>query len=132
MYSPSRAVTIASRIVTLLFALALISVVLAVVDSASGPLSLPMQISPDHLSGLPPATEFAGWPDVRYHLADPSAGQRVLHVLEQLAPLLLVVPGLWLLRGFLGAALAGEPFGTANTRRLRTIAMLLLVGAPLV
>src|SRR4051794_22081812 len=132
MYSPSRAVTIANRIVTLLFALALITVVVVVFDAASGGLYLPMQVPPDQLSGLPPATEFAGWPDVRYHLVDPSAGQRVMYVLQQLAPLLLVIPGLWLLRGFLRSVLAGEPFGSENARRLRIIALLLLVGAPFV
>src|SRR4051794_40995777 len=118
MYTPSRAVTIASRLVTLLLVLALISVVLVVINGASGALTLPMQISPDKLSGLPPSTEFAGWPDVRYHLADPSTGQRVLDMLEDLAPLVLVIPGLLLLRAFLGAVLAGLPFGDDNARRL--------------
>ena len=132
MYRPSHAVTIANRLVTLALALALFAAIGGLIYGLrQDSLDLPLQISPEHVRGLPANTEVTDWGTVRFTLTDPSTKQLVLRTAEQLAPLLLLIPGLFLLRAFLQAVLAGNPFGDANARRLRTIALLLLVGAPL-
>ena len=80
MYAPSTAVRVAYRLVTLLLVLAAIFAATIVVQAvAAQSFDLPMQVPPDELSGLPAGVEFAGWPDVRMHVADPSAKQVLLH-----------------------------------------------------
>ena len=49
-----------------------------------------------------------------------------------LALLALFVAGLWLVRGFIGSVMAGDPFGEANVQRLRRLGFLLVIGAPAV
>jgi hypothetical protein len=144
MYTPSHAVTVANRIVTLLLAGALVFAIYGVVSIGVGiardgdsllypsPMHLPFELSPDDVNDLPPGVELSDWPKVTVDVGDPTTWQMLLRSVEELAPLLLLIPGLWLLRNFLRSVLAGDPFGAANTRRLRAIALLLLVGAPLV
>ena len=45
-----------------------------------------------------------------------------------IGPGLLVIAGLWLLRGFLRSVLAGDPFGARNVQRLRSLGLLLAAG----
>lgn len=63
---------------------------------------------------------------------DPTTKQMFLRSAPDLGPVVLFVFGLWLMRGFLGTVVAGDPFGTANAKRLRWIGFLLVIGAPVV
>jgi Protein of unknown function (DUF2975) len=55
-----------------------------------------------------------------------------LHLAIDLLPLLLILAALWHLWGLLRSARQGDPFTTANVRRLHTFGWLLLLGWPLV
>ena len=61
-----------------------------------------------------------GWPDMRVDVEDPTTKQTLLQGALAIGPGLLVIAGLWLLRGFLRSVLAGDPFGARNVQRLRT------------
>jgi hypothetical protein len=63
---------------------------------------------------------------------DPTTKQTLLQDALAIGPGLLVIAGLWLLRGFLRSVLAGDPFGARNVQRLRNLGLLLAAGTPLV
>src|SRR4051794_9861037 len=144
MYEPSHAVTVANRIVAIVLVAVLSIAVLGTVSIAVGiarggdsllygsSMRLSFELSPDDVRGLPRAVEVTDWPHVSVDVGEPTTEQMLLRSLEELLPLLLIAPGLWLLRAFLQSVLAGDPFGDRNARRLRVIALLLLVGAPVV
>jgi hypothetical protein len=128
-------------LVTVLLALAVIfglllvaSVVVGVLrDGESllygGTMRVPAQISPQDIGALPAGIEMDTWPDVSVEI-DPTVHQMLLRSASDLASLILLLAGLWLLRGFLRSVLDGDPFGAGNVRRLRSIGLLLVVGAP--
>jgi hypothetical protein len=95
-------------------------------------LEVPLRLSPDDVAGLPPDVRPHGWPAVDVRVAGPTTEQTVLRSVQDVGPLLLLLAGLWLLRGFLRSVLAGDPFGAANVRRLRGVGFILVLGAPLV
>ena len=63
------------------------------------------------------------------HVAHPTKAQVALEAGLELAPLVLFVIGLWLLRGVAGSVRKGDPFAPVNVRRLRGIGALLVVGS---
>jgi DUF2975 family protein len=141
---PSRAVRWGYALVTLLLVLALVFGAVSVVSIAVGlarhgdsllygdPLTLPFQLPPETLTSLPRGVRPAGWVDVRVDVHDPSSKQMLLRSAQDIGPLVLLIAGLWLLRGFLRSVLAGDPFGPASVRRLRAIGFILVLGAPVV
>lgn len=99
-------------------------------DRLVGTLPVEAQISPETVplpAGLaldqPLATEL--------EVTDPTTGQAALALAIDVARILYFVAFLWIVRGFAASLRHREPFGPGNVRRLRTIAVLLLVGAPL-
>lgn len=66
---------------------------------------------------------------VRVQDADPSTVR--WWVARDLVPVVLVVIGLWLLRQILRSVRDGEPFQAANVQRLRTLAAVIIAGAPI-
>lgn len=94
-------------------------------------LQMPVELPPD-MFHLPARLDLNGWPKANASIHDPTTKQMLLRSGQDIAPLALFIVCLWLLRGFLRAVVAGEPFGTANVRRLRTIGTLLVAGAPFV
>ena len=67
---------------------------------------------------------------VTIHDAHPA--QLLLRLAIDLLPLLLILAALWQLWGLLRSARQGDPFTTANVRRLRAFGWLLLLGWALV
>jgi hypothetical protein len=130
-----------SALVTTLLVLGLVFAALMIVSMVVGvarhgasllyghKLSVAAQISPEEIGPLPQGLRLATWPDVRLEI-DPSTKQMLLRSAMDLLPLLLFLWGLGLMRAFLRAVLAGDPFGPDNVRRLRTIGFLLVVGGP--
>jgi DUF2975 family protein len=95
-------------------------------------LTVPLELSPDEFAPLPDGLELRGWPDVTAEVKDPSSNQMFLRSARDFGPLMLLVGGLWLLRGFLRSVIQGDPFGTPNVKRLRRLGFLLVLGAPAV
>jgi len=89
------------------------------------------QLSGSHVAGLPrgalPPDDF----DVIVRVRDASASQIRWVAARDLAPGLLVVAALWLLRQLLVSVRDGDPFTDANVRRLRVLGLILLAGVPL-
>lgn len=95
-------------------------------------LKVPAQISPEDIGPLPRGLRLDAWPRVTVLIPDPTTEQMLLRSATDLGPVALLIAGLWILRRFMRAVLAGDPFGGANVRRLRAIGFLLVVGAPIV
>ena len=134
----SRTITAGYRIASVLFAIAVgfallwaVAVMLDVVRGADT-AQVPVQLSPEDVGPLPEGIHVSGWPDVRVEMADPTTKQTLLQDALAIGPGLLVIAGLWLLRGFLRSVLAGDPFGARNVQRLRNLGLLLAAGTPLV
>jgi Protein of unknown function (DUF2975) len=135
---PSRAVTAGYRIASVLLAIAVgfgvlwvVSITLDIVQGGDT-VQVPVQLSPEDVGPLPEGIHVAGWPDLTVEVADPTTKQTLLQGALAIGPGLLVIAALWLLRGFLGSVLAGDPFGARNVQRLRNLGLLLAAGAPLV
>ena len=136
--SPSRTITAGYRIASLLFAIAVgfgvlwaVAITLDIVQGGDT-VQVPVQLSPDDVGPLPEGIHVVGWPDMRVDVADPTRKQTLLQGALAIGPGLLVIAALWLLRGFLGSVLAGDPFGARNVQRLRSLGLLLAAGTPLV
>ncbi len=139
----SAAVRIGHRLVTTLLVLVIGFGVLAVASIAVGlvrggesllygdTITVPLQISPDDMGALPEGLRVSGWLDVTVEVHDPTIEQMLLRSAADLGPIVLVVVGLWLLRGFMRTVAQGDPFGGANVRRLRRLGFVLVAGAPL-
>jgi Protein of unknown function (DUF2975) len=135
---PSRAVTAGYRIASVLLAIAVgfgvlwvASITLDIVQGGDT-VQVPVQLSPEDVGPLPEGIHVAGWPDLTVEVADPTTKQTLLQDALAIGPGLLVIAGLWLLRGFLRSVLAGDPFGARNVQRLRNLGLLLAAGTPLV
>jgi hypothetical protein len=68
---------------------------------------------------------------VVFHVRDASAGQLGMATARDVLPLVVVLVLLVLARGLLGSVRTGDPFTAENVRRLRTMAMVLVIGFPL-
>lgn len=63
-------------------------------------------------------------------VVDPGAGQRLLAMVPGLLWLALVATACWVVLGLMRSIAGGEPFATANVRRLRVLAAVLVLGVP--
>ncbi|HEX2701501.1 MAG TPA: DUF2975 domain-containing protein [Acidimicrobiales bacterium] len=86
----------------------------------------------DRIRALPPEVRVPVTVPVTLRIDDASTNQLALALARDLGPIALVLGGLWLLRGLLRSVRDGDPFTTTNVRRLRTMGLLLAVGAPVV
>ncbi len=139
---PSRAVRIGSIVYALLWLTVLFGVVLIISmvvgvarhgDSFAygGSLTVPAKLSTEQLN-LPRGLFVSGSLNVVAEIKDPTTKQMLLRSLSDLGPLILLAGGLLLLDGFMVSVKDGDPFGSANVRRLRRIGFILVLGAPLV
>jgi hypothetical protein len=95
-------------------------------------LTVPLQLSSDDIGPLPPGLRVDSWLDTNVEIHNPTSKQMLLRSATDLGPLVLLVAGLWLVRGLLKTVLVGDPFGPPNVRRLRTLGFLLVAGGPAV
>ncbi|NUR75366.1 MAG: DUF2975 domain-containing protein [Thermoleophilia bacterium] len=135
--SPSRAATWGYVIVNLLLFAALafgvFRLATTAVAAAGGPRrSIDVEaFLPRESVALPHDAHLIGDPRIRVHVAHPSKAEVVLEAGLELVPLVLIVVGLWLLRGVARSVRRGDPFTSDNVRRLRGIGVLLVGGAVL-
>ena len=66
------------------------------------------------------------------HIDDPDGVTTGLAAIRGVLPLVVAGPIIWLAHAILRSARDGDPFVTDNVRRLRWIAVVLIVGVPLV
>jgi hypothetical protein len=93
-------------------------------------LPVRLDVSPDRLH-LPPGLRHDGWLTTTVQVKDPTAAQEALAAAMDLTKLALFIAVVWLLRGIARSVRLGEPFGAGTVRRLRAVAGVLLVGAPI-
>jgi Protein of unknown function (DUF2975) len=141
---PTRLATAGYLVVTTLLVLFLAAGVVltatAVIGAVRGDHTITVDrvITPEHLTepftALPANLEPTnGYIPVTVTIPDARPAQLFLRLAIDLFPLLLiVVAALWQLWGLLRSARQGDPFTTANVRRLRLFGWLLLLGWPLV
>jgi hypothetical protein len=92
------------------------------------PLSVPLQISAEDLGTLPGGVTLDSWLAVDVGIPEPTTSDMLWRSAMDVGPTLVVVWALWFLVSIMGSAARGEPFGTDNARRLRSLGVLLIVG----
>jgi hypothetical protein len=143
---PTRLATAGYLVVTALLVLFLAGGVVLAASTAVGAvrghhtITVDRVVTPEHLrsfdtfrNSLPANVEPTnGYVPVTVTIRDARPAQLLLRLAIDLLPLLLIVAALWQLWGLLRSARQGDPFTTANVRRLRRFGWLLLLGWPLV
>jgi hypothetical protein len=142
---PTRLATAGYLVVTALLALFLAAGVVLAASTAvwavRGHHTITVdRVIPEHLrsfdtfrNSLPANVEPTnGYIPVTVTIHDARPAQLFLRLAIDLLPGLLIVAALWQLWGLLHSARQGDPFTTANVRRLRKFGWLLLLGWPLV
>ena len=140
---PTRLATAGYLVVTALLVASLAAGVVLAASTAVGAvrghhtITVDRVIVPEHVpepfTALPANVEPTnGSIPVTVTIHDARPAQLFLRLAIDLLPLLLFVALLWQLWGLLRSARQGDPFTTANVRRLRTFGWLLLLGWPLV
>jgi Protein of unknown function (DUF2975) len=140
---PTRLATAGYLVVSALLVLFLAGGVVLLASTAVGAvrgdhtITVDRVIVPEHVpepfTALPANVEPTnGSIPVTITIHDARPDQLLLRLAIDLLPLLLILAALWQLWGLLRSARQGDPFTTANVRRLRTFGWLLLLGWPLV
>jgi hypothetical protein len=90
------------------------------------------QLSSDHLTNLPRGALPPDHLDVLVRVRHATRSQIGWVAARDLAPGILVVAAVWLLRRLLRSVRDGDPFTATNVQRLRILGALILVGVPVV
>ena len=137
--SPSRSTIFAANLVTLLLVLGVVfslyfvgSAAVSAIRGNRHDVTVHQEFDVDAPDSLPPDTflDTVRVP-LTFVVRDASPKQVWYSVGRDIAPVVLVIGILWLLRGLLSSVREGDPFNGSNVRRLRTIGLLLLVGSPI-
>src|SRR3954453_22297947 len=83
-------------------------------------------------ASLPDDIRIVGDPDVTLEVKNASTKQQLLSAASGLGPAILLILGLWLLRGLAGSVREGDPFVRLNVQRLRSLGSLLVGGGLIV
>jgi len=103
---------------------------LGATGAGSEPVTTTASVEPEQVVDLPERVSVASPPRITAEIDDASPKERRLAALRFIPILVVIVAIAWLLRGVLQSMRAGDPFVHANVRRLRLVAVLLLVGVP--
>jgi hypothetical protein len=137
--TPSYAVVVGHRLLTVLLVVAACTLIFLVVNTAVGAarggdtlllgekLSVDVQVAPEDVP-LPARLEHPGWVPAKLEVEDPSARVLVLRYAMDITNVLLFVAVLWLLRNLAGSIRSGDPFGPESVRSLRRIGSLFVAG----
>jgi len=137
--SPSRSTVFADALVRLFLVLGIGfslyfvgSGAVAAIRGNSHDVTVHQEFDLEAPDSLPPDT-FAGTVrvPVTFVVQDASPKQIWYSVGRDLAPAVLFIAILWFLHRLLDSVRDGDPFNSSNVRRLRTIGLLLLAGAPI-
>jgi hypothetical protein len=129
----SRAAGVAWLLVNAMLLLLVAGIVVGVIAAVHGLVSgasVPVhgQLPEARVTSLPSGVKLVGDPHVTLEIQDASTKQQLLSAARGVGPALLLLGGLWLLRGLARSIREGEPFGRANVQRLRALGSLLIVG----
>jgi len=139
---PSRAVSFGYALLNLALLAAVAFALLQIVNPAVGAardgrmlvgatIPAKLQIAPQRVH-LPEGLRNDGWLTTTVQVEDPTVAQEALAAAMDLTQLALFITVLWLLRSIVRSVRLGEPFGAGTVRRMRGIAGVLLIGAPIV
>ena len=136
---PSRSTVFATNLVTLLLiltaAFGLYLITNATIESIRGGGEVAthqmLDLDPGEIDAVPAEALITQSVPVTLRIRDASTKQVLYELGRDIVPVLLVVAVLWLLRRILVSVREGDPFTTANVRRLRVIGLLLLIGSPI-
>jgi len=128
--SPSYAAVVAHRLTTVMLVFAVVVGAYQIGDALTG---APREVSfhaeaPLDFDQLPKGTSPTGDSRIGVEIEQPTAREQRLALAADIAPLLLLVAVLWVLRGVARSVRDGDPFGRENVRRLRAIGVLLIIG----
>jgi hypothetical protein len=99
--------------------------------SLGNEISVHTPVDGRNLRGLPPDALIPADVDVTVVVHDPTDEQARWFALRDLPEGIIVVAMLWLVRGLLRSVRDGDPFNDSNVRRLRALALFVLIGVPL-
>lgn len=128
---------LATNLVTLLLVLAcvftLYLVGAAIIGALNGgrDVAVHQEVSYDRLGSLPPSVLHSQSAPVTIRIRDADTGQLLGATARDLVVVALGLSILWLVRRLLLSVREGDPFTTANVRRLRAIGFLLVIGFPI-
>jgi hypothetical protein len=88
------------------------------------------QVATEDVAELPRDTLAPDDVEVTARVRDATRTQHRLAAARDLAPTLVVLAVIWLLRALLRSVRDGNPFVEANVKRLRALALVLLIGVP--
>jgi hypothetical protein len=130
----ARAITVGLLVLSVAFvALALVSLVTGMFRHGDSllygdPIRVPMQVSVDDVGVLPDGIALDPWLSVNVEIPNPTTSQMLLRSARDLGPALVIVGALWLLAAVMKSAAQGDPFGQDNTRRFRSLGVLMIAG----
>jgi hypothetical protein len=88
------------------------------------------EVPAEELDSLPPTASVSGPVRVTLRIPDAEPNQLFVATLRDLFMVALWMGVLWQVRGLLLSVREGDPFSTANVRRLRSIGFILVIGLP--
>ena len=134
--NPSRATLFLSRLATVLLvasiAFGAVLAVGALVGFGPGgdDVAVHTDVDVERLTDLPEDTVSPEVVEIVVRIRDATTAQLRWAGLRDLAPGLLVIAGLWLVHSLLRSVRRGDAFTSANVRRLRLLALVVLIGVP--
>jgi hypothetical protein len=135
---PSRAVTIATNLSTILLVLGALTSLLVVGSAVVGGLrggrdiGVHQEVEASRVRSLPEEVIVPETVPVTVRIEDASMRQSVFDLARSIGPIGLILTLLWLVRALLLSVRDGDPFTAANVRRLRMIGFLLVLGVPVI
>lgn len=136
-HTPTRATQFLTGLSTLLLVVSVGFAALLLVGAVAGfgpsgnEVAVHSQVDADRLTGLPQDVVAPDDVDVTIRVRDASDEQVRWAAARDLAPGVVVVAAVWLLRELLTSVRDGDPFTQKNVSRLRSLALVLLIGVPL-
>lgn len=137
-HRPSTPTRVATNLITVLIVLTMLFAAYLVGRALVGAISggeevvAHQEVPADRLESLPSSVVVSREVPVTIRIQDADGSQLALATARDLVVVGLGLGLLWLVRGLLLSVRAGDPFTAANVRRLRALALLVMVGFPLV
>lgn len=135
-YTPSRSTRFLTGLSTLLFVASIGFGVFLLAGAVAGfgpngdEVAVHTQVAAESVAELPQGAVAPEDIEVTVRVPDATPEQHRLAAARDLAPGLVVVAVTWLLRGLLLSVRDGNPFAEVNVKRLRALALVVLVGVP--
>jgi len=135
-HTPTRSTRFLAGLATLLLVATIAFGVFLLVGAVAGvgpnghEVAVHTEVDAERVADLPKGTVAPDHLDLVVRVRDATPEQQRWAAARDLVPGALVVAILWLLRGLLRSVRDGDPFTEANARRLRSLALVVLIGVP--